>query len=145
MKKILTVGVIVILSLTFLGSVSIGKVTEKEDPISTQEEHKVTLARFMLCGEPINRSKLPQQPGCYRQYVLNMKDEWSLCCISACPFFKRESQDGFCCICEGNRFSGTVKFMAFFGSICAKYTQEQTLKYTMCGIAIGVVYSGDCP
>lgn len=145
MKKIYTVGVILLLLLTFLGSVSIGKITDEEDPISMQDSYKLNIARFMLCGEPINNSNLPQQPGCYRQYIINMKSDWSLCCISACPYFKRQSQDGFCCICEGSRFSGTVKFTFFIGNICAKYTQEDTLKYSMCGVALGVVYTGDCP
>ena len=145
MKKIFTIGITVLLLLTFLGSVSIGRLTEKEDPILTQETHEVKIGQFMLCGEPINNSNLPQEPGCYRQIIRDMENEWSLCCISACPLFKRQSPDGFCCICEGNRFPGLVQFKLFFGSICVKLTQEETLKYSMCGIALGIVYTGECP
>lgn len=145
MKKIITVGVAMLLTLTFLGSICVGdtpkEITKTPLPLET---YKVGgLCKFMLCGEPDNETKLPREPGCYRK-LLRLKDTaWTLCCISACPFNKR--QQGFCCICEGNQFIGTVDVKLFFGSICVKYTQHDTLKYAMCGWAFGVTYIGDCP
>jgi len=145
MKKLVTIGVATLMILTLFGCVSTGKLTEDNTDILTQETYELKFGKLMLCGEPINTTRLPNEPGCYVKLLRKMDCEWSLCCISACPLFKRQSTEGFCCICEDCRFSGSVSFRAFFGHICVKYTQQDTLKYAMCGLAIGIKYSGSCP
>ena len=131
--------------MTFLGYVSSGSLTENKAPASTQDTYSLRAGNFMLCGEPTNYTGLPTELGCHRRIIFNMDREWSLCCISACPMFRRQTDEGFCCICEGARFSGNVKFLFFYGNICVKYSQDETLKYSMCGKAFSIEYTGDCP